>query len=220
MLDEEKYYELLNIINKYLEKDKYFDSRIRNIYFDNDNFDLIRKSIDKPIYKQKLRLRCYANNQSVDTVYFEIKKKFKGITNKRRIKASKSGIDDYLYHDIKPMCDMQVLKEIEYIIKRNELKPVLYLAYDRQSYYAKDNKNFRLTFDTNLRFRESNLNIENDEDTTNYFKRNIYILEIKTLDAIPLWFSKALTTLKIYPVSFSKYGKIYENYISKETVKC
>ena len=46
-------------------------------------------------------------------------------------------------------------------------------------------------------------------DLVKYFKENYYIMEIKTLGSIPLWLVKTLSELKIYPVSFSKYGKIY-----------
>lgn len=99
------------------------------------------------------------------------------------------------------------------------LKPVVYISYYRNSYYDKNNKNLRITFDTNLKYRLNNLDLSKNNGT-NYFDKKMYIMEIKTLDSFPLWFVKILSELKIYPVSFSKYGNIYIKHILKECEIC
>ena len=49
---------------------------IYNIYYDTDNSDVIRHSISKPYYKEKLRLRSYyIPNNSNDKVFLELKRK-------------------------------------------------------------------------------------------------------------------------------------------------
>lgn len=220
LLTEKEYDQLLDRIYSYIEKDKYFESKISTIYFDTDNYDLIRKSVDKPLYKEKVRLRSYGIPKENDNVFFEIKKKYKGMCNKRRIIVKYIDIKNYLNNNIVPICNTQIIKEIDYCMKFYKLKPVLYLAYDRNSYYEKNNKNFRLTFDINLRFKTKNLFLDDNSKCQNYFDEKIYIMEIKTLDSIPLWFVKVLSDLKIYPTSFSKYGSIYLKHIIKESELC
>jgi SPX domain protein involved in polyphosphate accumulation len=218
LLNEKQYKSLLKIIDEYILKDKFFISKTCNIYFDTDNFDLVKESIEKPIYKEKVRLRSYQVPEENDEVFFEIKKKYNGITNKRRIVISLKDFNDYYFNHKIPKCNLQILKEINYIVDSKNLKPKLFLAYDRNSYYAKDNKDLRITFDKNLRFRTNDLNLNLGDAGIKYFKEDMYILEIKALDAIPLWLTSALSCLKIYPVSFSKYGNVYTNYILKEAI--
>ena len=159
LLSSVQYKRLLNKIEPYIEKDKFFESNICNIYFDTKNYDLIKNSIEKPIYKEKVRLRSYQVPSLEDKVFFEIKKKYKGITNKRRIVITLKEFEDYYYHHKIPNCNLQILKEIDYVLKTYQLKPALFLAYNRNSYYAKENKEFRLTFDFNLRFRMEDLDL-------------------------------------------------------------
>lgn len=218
LLTSNQYKQLLFKIENYIEKDKYFESNICNIYFDTDNFDLIKTSIEKPIYKEKVRLRSYQVPDINDKVFFEIKKKYKGITNKRRIVVTLKEFNDYYINHQIPKCNQQIFKEIDYIMKQYNLKPAIFLAYNRLSYFSKDNKDFRLTFDKNLRFRVLDLDLSMGDSGKKYFKDDMYILEIKTLDSIPLWFVKVLSELKIYPTSFSKYGSIYRNYLFKEAL--
>jgi SPX domain protein involved in polyphosphate accumulation len=216
LLNNQQYNSLLQMINDYIEKDKFFISQTCNIYFDTDHFDLIKESIEKPIYKEKVRLRSYYIPTEEDKVFFEIKKKYNGITSKRRITISLKDFNDYYIKHKMPECNQQILSEINYIMDSKKLKPKLFLAYDRNSYYAKDNQDLRITFDKNLRFRTTDLDLNLGDAGIKYFKEDMYILEIKTLDAIPLWLTNALSNLEIYPVSFSKYGSIYKDYILKE----
>ena len=97
-----------------------------------------------------------------------------------------------------------------------ELKPKVFISYDRISFISKENKNLRITFDNNLNYRLNELNL--DDEKGKIFNNDKYILEIKTLDSFPIWLVKALSELEIYPTSFSKYGGIYKNYILKESL--
>ena len=100
------------------------------------------------------------------------------------------------------------MREIDYCFKYYTLIPKLFLAYDRIAYYEKNNDDFRLTFDFNIRSRRNNLNLEKKCSNTNLFDYKYYVMEVKTLDSMPLWFVKILSDLKIYPKSFSKYGEV------------
>ena len=209
LLTEEQYKSLLKETEEHLEKDKYFKSTICNVYFDTDNYDFIVESLEKPTYKLKVRLRSYDIPDLNDKVFLEIKNKYKGVVGKRRVKISLQEFYDYLNSNKFPDCDKQIMSEIDYLFKKYNLKAKQYIAYDRESYYDKDNKNFRITFDQNLRSRNEDLKLEYGDAGKLHFKDNIYIMELKTLDALPLWFTKVINELKIYPTSFSKYGKIY-----------
>lgn len=211
LLSKEEVKRLFEDIGKYLEHDKFYESTISNIYFDSNNNDLIVNSIDKPIYKEKIRVRCYSKVPTLNSeVFLEKKDKYKGIVGKRRIKMTLGDYYNYINNGVYDT-NNQIMKEIDYYIKYYKLKPYVYIAYDRKSYKGKDDSSLRITFDTNLRSRVDDLRLELGDAGKKYFKNDYYIMEIKTLGAMPLWLVRSLSKLNIYPASFSKYGKIYEN---------
>lgn len=211
VLTEEEYESLFPKIKNHLKKDIYFQSTICNIYFDTDQNESIINSLEKPIFKEKVRLRSYNIPTKNDNVFLERKGKYKGVVFKRRVELTLKDMEQYLKTGKIPKNNNpQIMKEIDYYIKLNHLKPKLFLAYDRKSYYDKNNKDFRITFDENLRSREEDLSLEVGDAGKLYSKKQFYIMELKSLDSIPLWFTKILSELKIYPKSFSKYGNIYQ----------
>lgn len=209
LLTEQEYKLLFKKINKYLIKDKYFKSTICNIYFDTINNDLIINSLEKPIFKEKIRLRSYQVPNINDDVFLEIKEKYKGIVGKRRIKIKLKDFYTYLKTNNYDK-DNQIMNEINYYFKYYDLKPAIYIAYDRISYCGKEDNTLRITIDSNLRSRNSDLKLELGDAGKCYFKDKNYIMEIKTLGSMPLWLVRSLSELKIYPTSFSKYGSIYQ----------
>lgn len=209
VLTEQEYKLLFKKINKHLKKDKYFKSTICNIYFDTINNDLIINSLEKPIFKEKIRLRSYQVPSINDDVFLEIKEKYKGIVGKRRIKIKLKDFYTYLETNNYDK-DNQIMNEINYYFKYYDLKPAIYIAYDRLSYCGVDDNSLRITIDSNLRSRNSDLNLELGDAGKCYFKDKTYIMEIKTLGSMPLWLVRSLSELKIYPTSFSKYGSIYQ----------
>ena len=106
-------------------------------------------------------------------------------------------------------CKNLSMKEIDYCIKKYDLGPKMFICYDRYSFMDKEDKNIRITFDYNLRFRNKKLNLKSDDDLERIVDNDIYILEIKTLDRIPIWFTSILSNLKLYPSGFSKYKEAY-----------
>lgn len=208
LLDEEEKNNLINMLKPYLEHDQYFKSSITNIYFDNTENELIYTSLDKPIFKEKLRVRTYETPNLDGNVFLEIKNKYDGVVGKRRIKISLKDYYDLLKNNKE--VDSQILKEIKYHLDYYKLEPKILIAYDRLSYRAISDNNFRITIDSNLRFRREDLKLENGSYGDYYFDKPYYIMEVKTLNSLPLWFTKILSQLKIYPKSFSKYGSIYK----------
>lgn len=209
LLTKTQYTVLFDKINEYLEKDQYYETTICNIYFDNLNNELIINSLEKPIYKHKVRLRSYGVPNLTDDVFLEIKSKYKKIVGKRRIKLTLQEFNNYLTKQ-EGVSDNQIMQEIDYLFKLYALVPKYFIAYDRKSYRGKDNPNLRITIDTNLRSRKNDLSLECGDYGELYFEKETYIMEIKTLGALPLWLVKELSKLQIYPASFSKYGSIYK----------
>lgn len=219
LLTKDVYEKLLNDIACNIKPDEYPKSTICNIYLDTDGYDLISRSIEKPIYKQKVRLRSYNVPDLDDYVFLEIKKKFNGIVNKRRIKILLKDYYDYLDNKKLNIKNRQIKEEIDYCFKMYDLKPKIYIAYDRLCFIDKNDKTFRITFDKNIRSRNYDLKLENGDKGSKYFKNGEIIMEVKAQDAYPTWFIKALSNFKIRPTSFSKYGSIYTKQ-SKEGVLC
>lgn len=204
LIDLDTYTELLLKLKDKIKPDLYFKSTICNVYYDTFNNDLIRHSLDKPIYKEKVRLRSYNTPNLEDMVFLEIKKKYKSIVNKRRIALK---LKDFYNQNIP---NTQVKKEIDYLFSFYNLKPSLYLAYDRLAYIGTNDSSLRITFDNNIRSRTDNLNLEKGDYGNSLCDDKYYVMEIKVNNTFPLWLVEILSSLKIYPTSFSKYGKIYE----------
>ena len=206
ILNKNQFETIKKILKKHMNTDPYHDDEytISSIYLDTDNFDLIRTSLEKPIYKEKVRLRSYGV-PSLDTkVFLEIKKKYNGHGNKRRIGLKLK--DAYEFIEGKIEIDSQKGKELKYTINHYNLKPKIYIAYDRLAF--QDNE-FRVTLDRNVRSRIEDIKLE-DGDAGKLLDKDTFIMEAKAINAYPTWFIELLNEYKLYPCSFSKYGSIYK----------
>ena len=85
MLTQKQHDALIPVLERRMKADHYGEHTISNIYFDTRDYELVRKSIEKPEYKEKLRLRAYGKVTDNGVVYAELKKKFDGGVYKRRI---------------------------------------------------------------------------------------------------------------------------------------
>ena len=205
---------LIQAVAPYMQADEYGVHTIRNVYFDTPNHRLIRRSLEKPVYKEKLRVRCYATATAETPVFVELKKKYKGVVHKRRILLPHDQAMALLC-DRREAGDTQILREIAYFMDYyGDLRPMMYLAYDRQAFYGREDSRLRLTFDTNIRWREDRLRLTEPPDGRSLVDEDTVLMEIKTAGALPLWLTDLLTEEKIYKSSFSKYGTAY-----LETVK-
>ena len=193
---------------------------ISNIYYDTEDNYLIRQSLSKPKYKEKLRLRSYGVPKEDDKVFLEIKKKFCGLVNKRRTRIRLDEAYDFLASyrkpELKKYMNGQILNEIEYLLKKYELKPMLYLAYDRKAFFSKENRDLRITFDTNIRTRRYDLRLEMGDYGEQLLDDGMWLMEVKAEKSIPLWLARLLSENRIYKIGFSKYGKEYERMIASK----
>lgn len=209
---------LLAAAGDMLVPDEYGDYTICNIYLDTEDFYFIRHSLDKPVYKEKLRLRSYGNASEDNTVFLEIKKKFRGVVYKRRITIPCSEAEAYILCGEKPPSlrgfrAEQIFSEIDWLMRRHEPSPKLYLAYDRLAYRSEEFPELRITLDRSIRGRWEGLTLASDEGAQllDTGIEDYRLMEIKSDGAVPIRLARILSELKIYPVSFSKYGSVYNS---------
>ena len=214
IMTRDQYLAIKEMISEKMIEDSHGKSTICNLYFDTNEYELIRHSITKPIYKDKVRLRSY-NLPTLDSkVYLEIKRKYEGVVSKRRIEMTLN--DYYNFEEVNDLYEnKQILNELNYYFQFYKLKTTMFLSYFRRAFYAKDNMGFRVTFDSNIMARNYDLKIENGIYGDYILDKDKYIMEIKILDAIPLWFVKILDQFNISPCGFSKYGEAYTKLILK-----
>ena len=224
IITEEQCERLKTLFSPYMKGDDYGNSTIKNIYFDTPSYLLIRNSIDKPVYKEKLRLRGYGDISSDSPVFLEIKKKFKGVVYKRRVRLTEQNAMDYVSGKTR-LPDSQISREIDYFISYyKELSPKTVITYEREAYYSKTDDTFRMTFDRNIIYRQNDLSLQSEVYGKLILPKGLVLMEVKTAYAIPLWLTTFLSQNKIYKTSFSKYGTAYLDILSQskkgETVKC
>ena len=205
---------LLEAMQPYMKLDQYGRSTIRNIYLDTDNFRLIRRSIEKPAYKEKLRIRSYSRADDDSTVFVELKKKYNQVVYKRRLPLSYREAMDWVCRNERCPVDTQISREIDYFINFYErLKPTVYLSYEREAYYDRSGSDFRVTFDDNILCRTYDLTLGADAYGERILPQDKVLMELKCSGGIPLWMVDVLSREKIYKTSFSKYGTAYANMI-------
>jgi len=201
---------VLKTMEPYMVPDEYGRTTIRNIYYDTDNYRLIRRSLERPVYKEKLRVRSYAKAGPESTVFVELKKKYKSIVYKRRIPLPEKEATEWL-EGVKPIRERtQIADEIDYFMEYYQtLHPVLFLSYEREAYYSRGREEFRVTFDDNILCRQEGLSLQADVWGTPILPEDSVLMELKCSGGIPLWMSRLLSEERIYKTSYSKYGTAY-----------
>jgi hypothetical protein len=216
-LTDKQYKQLREELAHYMQEDEYGLHTIISIYFDTKQYDMIRHSITKPVYKEKFRIRSYGVPQNESDVFLEIKKKVEGVVYKRRIALPYLAAKSYLQHPhnlkLTAPKDHQIKQEIDWLFARKKLEPKVMIAYDRRALFAADDPDFRVTFDFNIRYRKESLHHELNDLGQRVAPEIDVLMEVKALGAYPLWFSEILTKLAIYPTSFSKYAQTYQRYL-------
>lgn len=203
-----QYINLMDYLSDKVEKDVVYKSTIYNVYYDTDNFELIRKSIEKPIYKEKLRIHSYNKPTLDSSVYVELKKKYDHIVYKRREKIAYKYV---LNNSFLEGAETQIDKEIKYFNDFYDgLTSKMFLSYEREAYYFKDDKQIRITFDTNIKYRAENVNLLPSISDIKLLLNNFVLMELKVSFSIPYNLAKYLSSEKIFKTSFSKYGTAYK----------
>lgn len=218
LVTKEQKKELLKLIDLYMTPDEFGQSSIYNLYYDTATFLLIRRSLDKPVYKEKLRLRSYLRADSDTQVFLELKKKHKDIVYKRRISLSEENATGY-FENAFHLPDTQIGREIDYFKNIYEdLAPRVWITYDRQAFFGKQDGDFRITFDENILWREEDLSLCSEKYGNLLLDEDLVLMEVKVTGGMALWLTHFLTENQIYKTSFSKYGNVYKEMINRKKV--
>ena len=217
LLTHEQKENILTVMSEYMRPDKYARSTVRNLYFDTPDFKIIRRSLEKPDYKEKLRLRSYATVDGNDEVFVELKKKYDKVVYKRRIALPLNDAMDWLYNRRPCAVKGQISNEINYFLGfYHPLAPTVFLSYDREAYYGICDDGFRVTFDENILCRQTDLSPTKEPGGNSILDKELSLMELKCYGGIPMWMARALSSMKLYKTPFSKYGTAYEKLIFQE----
>jgi SPX domain protein involved in polyphosphate accumulation len=219
IVEEQKYIILEKELKIRCKPDQFANTTICSIYFDTPDYYLIRRSLEKPVYKEKLRLRSYGQFSKEEHVFVELKKKYKGVVCKQRIDISVDEASEYLSEGKRPSEQNQVIKEIDRLYNLyGQLKPKMWISSHRTAWQGiGEDTALRITFDRDILWRENQLNLEEGIWGEPIFVHGERIMEIKSPQALPFWLARLLSELEIYPTSFSKYGTAYKQSILNKT---
>lgn len=221
LLTPAQYDALLDGMRPYMQADQYGRYTICNIYYDTDNFQLIRTSLESPIYKEKLRLRSYGVPTDGQQVFVEIKKKFDHVVYKRRAVLPCAEAAAYLAGQTRPRAEDQICREIDWFLKTYQPSPRVFIAYDRTALAGIENRDLRVTFDTNLRWREEELDLRRGDHGAPLLPGDRILMEIKIPGTAPVWLGHLLSESGVFPTSFSKYGTCYrQNLLERAVPEC
>ncbi|MGN0978229.1 MAG: polyphosphate polymerase domain-containing protein [Faecousia sp.] len=211
LLTREQKERILQAMSPYMALDEYGRTTIRNLYYDTETYRLARHSMEKPVYKEKLRVRSYAQADPDSPVFVELKKKYQSIVYKRRLSFPEAEAMAWVEGTQERATDTQIAQEIAYFLSYYEaLHPTVFLSYDREAYYAKDGSDFRITFDEEILARREALSLEAPVWGTPLLDGSSVLMEVKCSTGIPLWLTRTLSREKLYKTSFSKYGAAYQ----------
>ncbi len=205
---------VLAAMKPYMTPDEYGKCVIRNIYFDTDSYLLVRRSIENPIYKEKLRIRSYCRAEPWSTVFVELKRKYNKVVYKRRIAMPEKTAISWVAGESGCCMDTQISGEISYFLDYyHGLRPAVFLSYEREAFFAKEQPDFRVTFDSSILCRTENISLEEEPYGSPLIPADMTLMEIKCSGGMPLWMAHTLSENHIYKTSFSKYGSAYKTMI-------
>ena len=226
MLTRRQVQALRQAMDGHMALDRFGHSEIRSVYLDTDNFRLIRRSLERPLYKEKLRVRAYRKAGVGDPVFVELKKKFEGVVYKRRLMLPNAAAMEALEGGaplpaslIQPG-DAQIAREIEAFrsFYGPTLRPAMLITCEREAFYPTDGVDFRVTLDENLLWRDSRVDLGTSLFGTSILNPDQVLMELKTPGGIPLWMARFLTENRVPRVSFSKYGTAYRQMLAAENM--
>jgi len=216
LVSKAQYAALRRAMSPYMSPDQYGAYLVQNLYYDTAQWDVIRASIEKPAYKEKLRLRCYGMAEKDSLFYLELKKKYKGVVYKRRIELPAGALASHGVRTLTSNASSQIARELSYYLQANDVTERIYIAYQRAAFAGIADEELRVTFDTDILFRTDDLRLANPSGGQCILPEGQMLMEVKTLGGIPIWLARTLSAHSIYPTNFSKFGTCYTAYISKQ----
>ena len=199
----------------HMQVDAFGLTSIASLYYDTPDYRLIRASLEKNGYKEKIRLRAYGLATESSPVFLELKRKAYGIVYKRRVKSTIPLVNKFFEGEGEICAGGQINSEITAFRDfYGELVPACLIIYDRTAYFEPGG-DLRLTIDENPRYRTDPLDLTSSMEGISLLDPDSAILEVKVQDAVPLWLARILSDGGIRLGSFSKYGEAYRQQLLK-----
>jgi hypothetical protein len=215
LLNLVQYHAVVDMLKDHAYIDEYGLTTIYSLYYDTPGFAIARKSKDKSTYKEKLRLRSYGIPRPGDTVYWELKKKLRGITYKQRIPAPFTP----LAFEFRENTDSPAGNEIRWFFNYYHPLPQCLITYDRLAFRFREHAGLRITFDASVRFRASDLDFSHGPQGALLLDEDCFLMEVKTERAIPLFLNACFTRLNLFPVAYSKYRTAIEQLMHRRELQ-
>lgn len=218
LMDAEQTKAVYEALGEHMVLDRYGHSTIRNIYLDTDSYLLARRSIEKPLYKEKLRFRSYGRPEPDGKVFVELKKKYKSVVYKRRLTMPLDKAMAWFTSDTEDFPHTQIGEEIDFLRHRyTGIGPAMLLTYEREAYYAKDGGDLRITMDSNILVRLQDIRLDSEIGGHSVLPEGYMLMEVKTMYGYPEWLLEVLEQNRLYKTSFSKYGSAYKQIVIGRT---
>ena len=209
---------LIDRLKGHMEPDRYGLTSIASLYYDTPDDRIIRASLEKPAFKEKLRLRSYGLATAESPVFLELKRKASGIVYKRRVQTVLPEVGRFFAGESELFENRQINRELNWFRDfYGDLRPACLIIYDRVAYFEPGG-DLRLTIDFNPRYRTEALNLTSSMDGIPLRPEGDTVLEIKVQEAMPLWLAEILDEGQIYKSSFSKYGEAYRQQAAARTM--
>ena len=208
-------------LNGFMEMDSHVengrDYEIRSLYFDSPTRKAYHEKLNGVSYRRKLRIRYYPNknNPEPSLVFLEIKRKNGENVSKARLQVpfdrafeivyGNSSYSEIFYKELSPQ-DQNTLQEIWYLVRLHKLKPAIVVSYNRQALHGKNEKRFRLTFDSDIRVRKSNFDLRYGHGSKLILPRETVVMEVKFNDQIPNWAVRILQQNNCWQEKISKFA--------------
>ena len=187
---------------------------VQSLYYDTPDCLLVRRSIDRPNYKEKLRLRCYGEPEGGSAAYVEIKKKYAGVVYKRRTGLPLNDALSALRLGQMPESAGQIGREVTWFVQRWGVSPKALIIYERDAWLSAMEPELRVTFDRDIRFRDEDFDMTRPALGTSLIAANQRLMEVKIPGVWPMWLHSLLAGLGVPQTHFSKYGTAYLNYLA------
>ena len=226
-MTEEQMNQLLPLIGEHMDPDRFCINgqvySICNVYYDTEDSAIIRHSLSKPFYKEKLRMRSYGTPTDPNAlVFLEMKKKIHGLVTKRRAEIPYQTAMEFMQTKQVPdgldYMNTQVLREIAYFLEQHHVHPTVFISYERSAYFDRNDSQFRLTFDRNILTRRTQVDLAAGNFGTLLMPENFRLMEVKVSTALPTWLADALCDMNLFSSSFSKYGREYHTWLEEKMI--
>lgn len=184
-----------------------------SLYYDTPQLQFYWEKIDGIRFRRKLRIRHYGGPNelaSATPVFVEIKQRINRVTQKRRIRLPYLTALDLCERNVVPELDAHheqvIAGEIASLLGTFDLQPSAITGYRRLAMVGREiDSGLRVTFDTYLRGRTTDLQLDSAVTTPSVLDPSVAIVEVKVNERVPYWLTEKIARHNMQLIRISKY---------------